>query len=103
MFTVTKSVEVKYPLINMNGEVENTTNTETEVTENSGVGGLGIAIAGLAILGTVAVGKAVYTGGKKLIGKVKANIDKKKESVEQGEETDVFLEEYDDETENEEA
>lgn len=87
----------------LTGEVENTTNTETEVTENSGIGGLGIAIAGLAILGTVAVGKAVYTGGKKLIGKVKANIDKKKESVEQGEETDVFLEEYDDETENEEA
>ena len=87
----------------LTGEVENTTNTETEVTENSGIGGLGIAIAGLAILGTVAVGKAVYTGGKKLIGKVKANIDKKKESVEQGEELDVFLEEYDDETENEEA
>ena len=87
----------------LTGEVENTTNTETEVTENSGIGGLGIAIAGLAILGTVAVGKAVYTGGKKLIGKVKANIDKKKESVEQDEELDVFLEEYDDETENEEA
>ena len=67
----------------LTGEVENTTNTETEVTENSGIGGLGIAIAGLAILGTVAVGKAVYTGGKKLIGKVKANLDKKKESVEQ--------------------
>ena len=87
----------------LTGEVENTTNTETEVTENSGIGGLGIAIAGLAILGTVAVGKAVYTGGKKLIGKVKANIDKKKESVEQDEELDVFLEEYDDETENEKA
>ena len=87
----------------LTGEVENTTNTETEVTENSGIGGLGIAIAGLAILGTVAVGKAVYTGGKKLISKAKANLDKKKESVEQGEETDVFLEEYNDETENEEA
>ena len=85
----------------LTGEVENTTNTETEVTENSGIGGLGIAIAGLAILGTVAVGKAVYTGGKKLIGKVKTNLDKKKESVEQDEESDVFLEEYDDETENE--
>ena len=67
----------------LTGEVENTTNTETEVTENSGIGGLGIAIAGLAILGTVAVGKAVYTGGKKLISKAKANLDKKKESVEQ--------------------
>ena len=67
----------------LKGEVENTTNTETEVTENSGIGGLGIAIAGLAILGTVAVGKAVYTGGKKLISKAKANLDKKKESVEQ--------------------
>ena len=87
----------------LTGEVENTTNTETEVTENSGIGGLGIAIAGLAILGTVAVGKAVYTGGKKLIGKVKANIDKKKESVELVEESEVVLSEYDDETENEEA
>ena len=28
----------------LTGEVENTTNTETEVTENSGIGGLGIAI-----------------------------------------------------------
>ena len=85
----------------LTGEVENTTNTETEVAENSGIGGLGIAIAGLAILGTVAVGKAVYTGGKKLISKAKAKLDKKKESVEQDEELDVFLEEYDDETENE--
>lgn len=88
----------------LTGEVENTTNTETEVTENSGISGLGIAIAGLAILGTVAVGKAVYTGGKKLIGKAKANLDKRKGSVEQGEEyafveTDFFT----DETENEEA
>ena len=87
----------------LTGEVENTTNTETEVTENSGIGGLGIAIAGLAILGTVAVGKAVYTGGKKLIGKVKANIDKKEKSVELVEEPEVVLSEYDDETENEEA
>ena len=86
----------------LTGEVEKTTNTETEVAENSGIGGLGIAIAGLAILGTVAVGKAVYTGGKKLISKVKANLDKKKESVELDEETDVFLEEYNDEPENEE-
>ena len=87
----------------LTGEVENTTSTETEVTENSGIGGLGIAIAGLAILGTVAVGKAVYTGGKKLIGKAKANLDKKKESVELVEEPEVVLSEYDDETENEEA
>ena len=87
----------------LTGEVENTTNTETEVTENSGIGGLGIAIAGLAILGTVAVGKAVYTGGKKLIGKVKANLDKKKESVELDEDSEVVLTEYNDEPENEEA
>ena len=87
----------------LTGEVENTTNTETEVTENSGIGGLGIAIAGLAILGTVAVGKAVYTGGKKLIGKAKANLDKRKGSVELVEEPEVVLAEYDDETENEEA
>ena len=89
----------------LTGEVENTTNTETEVTENSGIGGLGIAIAGLAILGTVAVGKAVYTGGKKLIGKAKANLDKKKESVEQGEESGVIKTEIIDETpfEDEEA
>ena len=86
----------------LTGEVENTTNTETEVTENSGIGGLGIAIAGLAILGTVAVGKAVYTGGKKLIGKVKANLDKKKESVELDEE-DFILNESFEVTENEEA
>ena len=84
----------------LTGEVENTTNTETEVTENSGIGGLGIAIAGLAILGTVAVGKAVYIGGKKLIGIAKANLDKRKGSVEQDEGLEVVLEEYDDETES---
>lgn len=87
----------------LTGEVENTTNTETEITENSGIGGLGIAIAGLAILGTVAVGKAVYIGGKKLIGKAKANLDKRKESVEQGEESEVVEAEIVDETENKEA
>ena len=87
----------------LTGEVENTTNTETEVTENSGIGGLGIAIAGLAILGTVAVGKAVYTGGQKLIGKAKANLDKRKGSVEQSEESEVFEDEIVDEIENEEA
>ena len=78
----------------LTGEVEKTTNTETEVAENSGIGGLGIAIAGLAILGTVAVGKAVYTGGKKLISKVKANLDKKKESVEQDEEDFILNESF---------
>ena len=78
----------------LTGEVENTTNTETEVTENSGIGGLGIAIAGLAILGTVAVGKAVYTGGKKLIGKAKANLDKRKGSVEQGEGSEVVEDDF---------
>ena len=86
----------------LTGEVENTTNTETEVAENSRIGGLGIAIAGLAILGTVAVGKAVYTGGKKLISKAKANLDKKKESVELVEEPEVVLAEYNDEPESEE-
>ena len=87
----------------LTGEVENTTNTETEVTENSGIGGLGIAIAALAILGTVSVGKAVYIGGKKLISKAKANLDKKKESVEQGEESVVVEDDFNDEPENEEA
>ena len=86
----------------LTGEVENTTNTETEVTENSGIGGLGIAIAGLAILGTVAVGKAVYTGGKKLISKAKANLDKRKGSVDEVEyEDDFILNEAFEVTENE--
>ena len=84
----------------LKGEVENTTKTETEVTENSGIGGLGIAIAGLAILGTVSVGKAVYTGGKKLIGKAKANLDKRKGSVEQVE-AEVVEDDFIEETENE--
>ena len=85
----------------LTGEVENTTNTETEVTENSGIGGLGIAIAGLAIIGTLAVGKTVYTGSKNLIGKAKAKLDKKKESVEQDEGSEVVEAEIVDETENE--
>ena len=84
----------------LTGEVENTINAETDVTENSGIGGLGIAIAGLAILWTVDVGKTVYTVVKKLISKAKANLDKKNESVELVEEPEVVLSEYD-ETENE--
>ena len=84
----------------LKGEVENTTKTEDNVTENSGIGGLGIAIAGLAILGTVAVGKAVYTGVKDLIGVVKTNLDKKKESVEKVE-AEVVDSKTVDETENE--
>ena len=84
----------------LTGEVENTTNTETEVAENSGIGGLGIAIAGLAIIGTVAVGKAVYTGVKDLIGVAKTNLDKKNESVEQVE-AEVVDSKTVDETENE--
>ena len=87
----------------LTGEVENTTNTETEVTENSGIGGLGIAIAGLAILGTVAVGKAVYTGGKKLISKAKANLDKRKGSADEVEDEDFILNEAFEVTESEEA
>ena len=87
----------------LKGEVENTTNAETGVTENSGISGLGIAIAGLAIIGTVAVGKAVYTGGKNLIGKVKPNLDKRKGSVEHGEESVVVEDDFIDETEDEEA
>ena len=86
----------------LKGEVENTKKTETEVTENSGIGGLGIAIAGLAIIGTVAVGKSVYTGCKNLISKVKPNLDKRKGSVEQGEESKVVSTEYNDEPESEE-
>ena len=85
----------------LTGEVENTTNTETEITEDSGIGGLGIAIAGLAILGTVAVGKAVYTGGKKLIGKAKSNLDKRKGSAEHVE-AEVVDTETVEETESEE-
>ena len=87
----------------LKGEVEKTTKTEAEVTENSGIGGLGIAIAGLAIIGTVAVGKAVYTGVKDLIGVAKTNLDKRKGSVEQSEESEVVEAEIVDETENEEA
>ena len=88
----------------LTGEVEEvTTNTETEVTEDSGIGGLGIAIAGLAILGAVAAGKAVYTGGKKLFGMAKAKLDEKNAPVEQVEETEVTEAEVVEETEKEEA
>ena len=86
----------------LKGEVEKTTKTEAEVTENSGIGGLGIAIAALAIIGTVSVGKTVYTGCKNMISKAKANLDKKKESVEQDEGSDVVDTEYNDEPESEE-
>ena len=85
----------------LTGEVEKTTNTETEVTENSGIGGLGIAIAALAIIGTVSGGKTVYTGCKNMISKAKANLDKRKGSVDEFED-DSILDEYFEVTESEE-
>ncbi len=82
----------------LTGEVEElneTTDNYAEV-EDSGIGGVGLAIAGLAIIGAVAAGKAVYTGGKKVIGKVKAKIDEKKNADSEAEVLEGEVDDLDD-------
>lgn len=82
----------------LTGEVEelNTTTDNNVEPEDSGIGGLGLAIAGLAIIGAVAAGKAVYNGGKKVIGKVKHKIDEKKNTEAEAELLEDEIDDSDD-------
>ena len=84
------------------------TTPATEESKDDSLGKLGIALIGLAAVGTLSLGKAAVKGGKKLVEKIKekkADLKKFKDSkdavfVEEGSE-DVVLEEDQDETENE--
>ena len=82
------------------------TTPATEESKDNSLGKLGIALIGLAVIGTLSLGKAAVKGGKKLVDKInekKADMKRFKDSknadfVEEGFE-DVELE--DDESENE--
>ena len=84
------------------------TTPATEESKDDSLGKLGIALIGLAAVGTLSLGKAAVKGGKKLVDKInekRADLKRLKGSedavfVEEGSE-DVKLEEDQDETENE--
>lgn len=84
------------------------TTPATEESKDDSLGKLGIALIGLAAVGTLTLGKAAVKGGKKLVDKIKekkADLKRLKDSkdavfVEEGSE-DVKLEEDQDETEDE--
>ena len=87
-----------------------TTPATEESKDDSSLGKLGIALIGLAAVGTLTLGKAAVKGGKKLVDKInekKADLKRLKDSkeavfVEEGSE-DVVLEDdfLDDEDKNE--
>lgn len=89
-------------------DVVSTTPATEESKDDSSLGKLGIALIGLAAIGTYTVGKAAVKGGKKLVDKIKEKKARLKVSedhddavfVEEGSE-DVKLEEDQDETEDE--
>ena len=58
-----ENVEVLVP-----DEVE--TSPAVEETKNESLGAIGVALIGLAAIGTITLGKLAYKGGKKLVNKV---------------------------------
>lgn len=89
-------------------DVVSTTPATEESKDDSSLGKLGIALIGLAAIGTYTVGKAAVKGGMKLVNKIKEKKAGSKVSedyddacfVEEGFE-DTVLEEDQDETEDE--
>ena len=52
-------------------DVDSTTPATEESKDDSSLGKLGIALIGLAAVGTLTLGKAAVKGGKKLVNKIK--------------------------------
>ena len=99
-------------LLNENTEVlvsedVNTTPATEESKDDSSLGKLGIALIGLAAVGTYTLGKAAVKGGMKLVEKVKekrADLKRFKDSKNadyREAEYDAYDDEEQDETENE--
>ena len=92
----------------VSGDAVSTTPAPEESKDDSSLGKLGIALIGLAAIGTLSLGKAAVKGGKNLVNKInekRADLKRLKDSkdavfVEEGSE-DVVLEEDRDETEDE--
>ena len=86
------------------------TTPATEESKDDSLGKLGIALIGLAAVGTLSLGKAAVKGGKKLVDKInekRADLKRLKDSkeavfVEEGSENVVLEDDYsDDEDKNE--
>ena len=79
----------------------------TEESKDDSLGKLGIALIGLAAIGTLSLGKAAVKGGKKLVDKInekRANLKRHKDSKDADyseAESEDDTEEDQDETENE--
>lgn len=80
----------------------------TEESKDETLGKLGVALIGLAAIGTVTLGKAAWKGGKKLVEKInekKADMkrfkDSKDASYREAEDEDPVTEEDQDESEDE--
>lgn len=76
----------------------------TEVTKDDSLGKIGIALIGLAAIGTYTLGKAAVKGGMKLVEKAKekkADLKRAKDAKEADDEDDIDEEDQDDKTENE--
>ena len=92
----------------VSGDVVSTTPVPEESKDDSSLGKLGIALIGLAAIGTYTVGKAAVKGCMRVVNKIKEKKSGSKVSedskdavfVEEGSE-DVVLEEDQDETEDE--
>lgn len=91
----------------MVSEDVNTTPATEESKDDDSLGKLGIALIGLATVGTYTLGKAAVKGGMKLVEKVKekrANLKRFKDSKDadyREAEPEDYAEEDQDETENE--
>jgi hypothetical protein len=91
----------------MVSEDVNTTPATEESKDDDSLGKLGIALIGLAAVGTYTLGKAAVKGGMKLVEKVKekrADLKRFKDSKDadyREAETEDYAEEDQDETENE--
>lgn len=92
-----ENVEVLVP-----DEVE--TSPAVEETKNESLGAIGVALIGLAAIGTITLGKLAYKGGKKLVNKVNekaADLKRMKDSRDADyEEADEFTEDLDDQNES---
>lgn len=86
-----ENVEVLVP-----DEVE----TSPAVTENesNSLGAIGVALIGLAAIGTITLGKLAYKGGKKLVSKVNEKAaDMKRFKDSKDADYEEYSEDYDDE------
>ena len=85
------------------------TTPATEESKDDSLGKLGIALIGLAAIGTLSLGKAAVKGGKKLVDKInekRADLKRLKDSkeadfVEEGSENVVLEDDFLEEDENE--